>query len=257
MSRTHLPILPTFAAVYRDGRRMVRPLRTVLLCGFLIILALAAAAEFVPQRLWDEELSGTLLGLIQDAIWAFLLTPVVIAVHRFVILGEAAPPYALAIGEPGFRLFFAWLLALKILAGLPIDLLGVLQVYGVSVWASTLFLVVATIVAVAISLRLTILLPAIAVQARGASPAQAAADSKGETLRIFAVMVLVLLPWFIASMVGTMLLGRGVAVTGSPAMMASLVMGAVLLTIVLAFTAVVASHAFMVLAVRVNLAGKR
>src|SRR5690242_239528 len=104
-----MPIIATLIAAYGDCRRLLPPLRMIVVSAFLILLAISVATEFVPRRLWDQTFFGEALGILQDAIWALLLTPVVIAIHRFVILGEVTPNYGLVIGEPGFRLFFLWL----------------------------------------------------------------------------------------------------------------------------------------------------
>jgi len=155
-------------------------LHAVLTSAFLILIAIAAVAEFVPQRLWDQQIAGEALSLIQDAVWVVLLAPVVIAIHRFVILGETTRAYSFPVGKPVFRSFIAWLFALKILAGLPFDLLGLLQAFGLSLGATSLVFAVALIAAAGASLRLTILLPALAVTAPGASAVHALADSKGQ-----------------------------------------------------------------------------
>ncbi len=202
-----LPILPTLAAVYRDWRRLLFPLRTILISALLIVLAIAAVAELVPHRLWDAELSGAALGLVEDAVRAFLLTPIVIAIHRFVVLGEVASGYVLDVGEPAFWRFAGWLLALKVIAGLPYELLGLVQARGFSIWATLLVLVVALIVAIAVSLRLSVLFPAIAVETPGATAPNAFADTKGQALRLLAIFVLALLPWFVAVMAVIVLLG--------------------------------------------------
>jgi hypothetical protein len=247
-----LPILPTVAASYRDWWRMLFALHAVMTSAFLILLAIAAVAEFVPQRLWDQQLAGEALGLIQDALWVVLLAPVVIAIHRFVILGETTRAYSFPVGKPVFRSFLGWLFALKVLAGLPFDLLGLLQTLGLSLGASSLGFAVALIAAAAVSLRLTILLPALAVMAPGASAAHALADTRGQALRILAIFGLALLPWVAATVGGVIALGRGIAVTGSPQMMIGLVMGGVLQTAMLSLTAVIASHAFMALAAQLK-----
>src|SRR5437016_1212313 len=114
--------MPTLVAAYRDWGRLLTAMRAIILSAFLIVLAVSVAAELVPERLSEQQLSGELLGLLQDVVWAFLLTPVVIAIQRFVILGEVAPAYTLHVGEPGFRIYIAWLFALKVFVGLPFDL---------------------------------------------------------------------------------------------------------------------------------------
>jgi hypothetical protein len=78
-------------------------------------------------------------------------------------------------------------LALKVLIGLPFDLLGVLQALDWSPQASMLAVALALIVAVGVSLRLTVLFPALAVEAPGATPSHALADSKGHVLRLLAL----------------------------------------------------------------------
>jgi hypothetical protein len=248
--------MPTLVAAYRDFGRLLIAMRAIILSAFLITLAISVAAEFVPQGLWEQQLFGEALGLVQDAVWAFLLAPVVIAVHRFVILGEITRAYTVPVGEPAFRVFFGWLFALRVFVGLPFDLLGVLQTLNWSLPASTLVFAVALVAAAAVSLRLTILLPALAVEAPGATPLRALADTKGQALRILALFLLALLPWLAVDIGGTLLLGPNVQIPGTPLAIASLVMGGVLQTITLLLTAVIASYAFMALAAQVKRAAE-
>ena len=252
MRQRRLQIMPTLVAAYRNWGRLLTAMRAIILSAFLIILAISVAAELVPQRLWEQPLSGELLGLVQDAIWALLLTPVVIAIHRFVILGEITPAYTLHVGAPGFRIFFAWLFALKIFVELPFDLLGALETLDWSPRASTLAFAVALITAIAVSLRLTILLPALAVEAPGATPSRALADTKGQALRLLLLFLLALLPWVAVDFGIVLLLGPGAQITGTPLAMIFLVISGVLQMIVLSITAVIASCAFMSLAAQVK-----
>jgi hypothetical protein len=127
-----------------------------------------------------------------------------------------------------------------------------LQTLNWSLSAITLAFALALIAAVGVALRLTILLPALAVGAPGATASHAAADTKGHVLRILALFVLALVPWLAAAFGGVLLLGRGAMITGSPLAMLSLVMGGVLQTITLALTVVIASYAFMALAAQVK-----
>lgn len=251
-----LPIMHTLAASYRDWRRALFALRMLAASAFLILVALSAVEEFVPQGLWDQNFTGEVLDLADDAIWALLLTPIVIAVHRFVIQDVVTPGYTLSLGDPVYQRFFVWLFALKVLSGLPFDLLGVMQMFGWPLWASTLGLVAALVAAIGLSLRLMILLPALAVQAPGATVSHALADSKGQALRLSAIVILALIPWVAVSIGDTLLLGRRIGVTGSPQMMIGLLVGGALQTIVLTLSAVIASHAFRSLAAAVNRAPK-
>jgi hypothetical protein len=252
MKQRRLPIMPILVAAYRDLGRLLTEMRALMLSAFLILLASSVAEVLIPQRLSDQLLAGEALALAQNAVEAFLLTPIVIAIHRFVILGKITSTYTVPVGEPVFGIFFAWLLALKVLVGLPVDLLGVLQSLNWSLPASTLAFALALIAAVGLALRLAILLPALAVEAPGATPSHALADSKDYGLRILALFCLAQAPWIAAAFGGVLLLGRGATVTGSPLGMLSLLMGGFLQTGMLALTAVIASHAFLALAAQVK-----
>src|SRR5262249_37495607 len=241
VKKRRLPIVPTLVAAYRDCRRLLFPLRTIVISAFLILLAISVAAELVPQRFWDQKLSGEALGLLQDAVWALLLTPIVIAIHRFVILGEVTPNYNFDIGEPAFRLFFIWLFGLKVFSGLPFTLLGVLQALGFSPLATAIPFAVALVVVTTVLLRLTILFPAIAVEAPGATARHAFIDTKGQALRILAIFLLALIPWISAVIVIVMLLGPGVFATGSAKAMVSLVVGGIAQSAIVCLSTVIAS----------------
>src|SRR5262245_1932820 len=252
MEKRRLPIVPTLMAAYRDFRRLLFPLRTIVISAFLILFAISVAAEFVPQRFWDQNFSGEALGLVQDSVWALLLTPIVIAIHRFVILGEVTPNYGLDIGEPAFRPFFIWLFGLRVFSGLPFTLLGALQALEFSPLATAILCAVALIVVTAVLLRLTILFPAVAVEAPGATATHAFIDTKGQVLRILAIFLLALIPWISAIIAIVIVLGPGALVTGSARGMVSLVVGAIAQSAIVCLSTVIASHVFMFLATKVK-----
>jgi hypothetical protein len=256
MKPHRLPIFPTLVAVYRDWGRTLKTMRAIHLSAILIITAISVGADFVPQRLWQQELYGLVLGTIQAAIWALLLAPFIIALHRFVILGEITPIYTLPIFEPSFLSFFGWLFTLKILLGLPFDVLGATQALNWSVRASALVFAVALVAVAFLSLRLSILLPARAVEAPGATPSRALADTNGEALRILALFLLAMLPWLAAIFCGVFLLGPGAGVIGTPRAMISLVFGGIMQTITLGIATVMASYIFMALAAQVKRTAK-
>lgn len=251
-----LPVIPTLVAAYRDWGRIAIAMRPITLSAVLILIAISVGEEFVPRWLWQRELPGFALGIVQNAIWAFLLAPFIIALHRFVILGETMPAYMLPVGEPGFRIFFGWLFALKVFITLPIDLLGALQAFHWSLRATAIIFVVAVVTAVFMALRLSILVPACAVGAPGATPSRALADTSGAALRLFALFFLALVPWLIADFGFVYLLGPGARIIGTPLAMISLVMGGILQTITLSLTTVIASYAFMALSARVKQAAE-
>jgi len=107
-----------------------------------------------------------------------------------------------------------------------------------------------------VSLRLTILLPALAVEAPGATPSHALVDTKGHALRILSLFLLALLPWVAVDIGSVLLLGPSAQITGTPLAMIFLVMGGVLQMIMLSITAVITSYAFMSLAAQVRRAAE-
>lgn len=250
MIEAQLPIGRTFLASYRDWRRLLVVQRVIVLCGLLIIVAISALAELVPHTLWEQNLAGSIFDLLDDAVWALLLTPVVIAVHRFVIQDIITSGYALPLGDPAYRRFIVWLFALKVLAGLPLTLLGAMQMLDWPLLVSTAGF------AVVLALRLTILLPAIAVQAQGAVPALALTDTRDQALRIFALFVFGLAPWAILDIAVVLVLGRGVDIVGSPRAMIDLLATGITQTITLTLSVTIASHVFLALGNAVKRAPK-
>ena len=247
-----LPIWPTLSASYREWRRMLPALGPLVINAFLIVLAIAVLDQFIPARRADQQLLGTAITLIEAAMRAFLLTPILIAVHRFIILDEITKTYAVPLGEPRFRRFFAWLFAFEVLANFPLDLLGALQSLNVTFAASTIGFIAALVVTVALMVRLSILPPAIAVEAPGARLASALEDTKGSALRIFAIFFLVIIPWLAVDLAVVALIGRTIAVTGSVAGMIELVFGGILQTALLTLMAVIASLLFIALGAHVR-----
>jgi hypothetical protein len=245
--RQRLPVVATVAAAYREWWRACSALRTLVFSAFVILLAVAAVSDFIPQRFWDQGLLGEVLSLAQQAIRSVLLAPILVGIHRFVILDETAKGYAFPAGEPIFWTFVAWLFGLDVLTGLPLDLLGLMQALNVPVWTSTFIFVVLLAVAVILALRLSILLPAIAVDAPGIKPALALADTRGYALRMLAITVLAAIPWLAVSAIGTWLIGRRIDVVGSFPAMISLLMTSALQTISVSLMAVIVSLIFVAL----------
>jgi len=242
-----LPIWLTLGAGYREWLRMLPALRRLVVNAFLIVLAISVLDQFIPASLEEQEPFGTAISLAEAAVRAFLLAPILIAIHRFIILDEITETYAVPIGEPAFRRFFGWLFAFEVLAGLPFDFLSALQGLNATLAATTGWFVGALVVTIAIMVRLSILPPAIAVEAPGARPAAALEDTKGWALRIFAIFCVAVIPWLAVDLAVTALIGRGIAVTGSIPGMIGLVFGAILQTVLLTLIAVIASLLFIAL----------
>jgi hypothetical protein len=120
-------------------------------------------------------------------------------------------------------------------------------------WPQCLFFaVVGLIVVLTVSLRLTILYPAIAVDARGATASNALADTKGHVFSIFMIFLLALLPLAAIAIVVTLMLGPGVRDAGTPVAIAQLVTSAIIQTITIPLCVAIASRIFQALADRVS-----
>jgi len=127
-------------------------------------------------------------------VQSFFLTPVLIAIHRFILIEEVRPVYYVAYQTVRFQRFFAWSVALMALTSAASLIGELLALVGLASWVTGVIHVVLFLVTLFISLRLTILFPAIAVDARGADPAKAFADTKGHAFGIFLIGLVAILP---------------------------------------------------------------
>ncbi len=183
---------------YTDGYRAVATMPSLAVIAILISVAygivdfafdLAAGAKVDP-------ISGfELLKFVTSLAWNFLITPFCIAVHRFIILGEVTPRYVIAPRQPRFWYFFGWTVLLSLIY-LPIFLIPASWSRSAPVLAliSVTIVLVCAFVAVFLTLCLTILFPAIAVDAPGASWQSALADTKGNMWRMFFIFLVAMLP---------------------------------------------------------------
>jgi cytochrome bd-type quinol oxidase subunit 2 len=120
-----------------------------------------------------------------------------IAVHRFVILGEVTTSYVLEPNQRVFRAFFGWLLALSVIG------LFAVMLFAPNALPASLSLAIVLIVMVlmiVVTLRLSILFPAIAVETPGATARNAWADSKQHTFSIFLIFLLAIVPLVIGAL---------------------------------------------------------
>jgi hypothetical protein len=246
-----ISILHAVAVAYRDVSRALRAMSVLFVCALLIILAIKVAQDFVSRHLWGG-LLGLFLALVVGAVQSFCLTPFMIAIHRFIIVEEVTPRYALDPREVRFMSFFGWLFALSAAGSLAFSLQEMLSAIGVSVIPTIALTTMVLVVLLVVSLRLVILSPAIAVDARGAKASNALADSKGHVFNLFAIFLLALLPWAVVAIVVTLILGPGVRSAGTPVAIVQLAVGTGITTITTALCVAIASRAFQALAGRLS-----
>jgi hypothetical protein len=167
----------------------------------------AAAREKMPNLFWiaigilialgilNQLIGGYLLivgGIVFSIAQALALTPLAIAVHRFILLGEARDSYDFAPGDPRFQKFFVFTIALELLGALPYII--ALPLVFIAPFLYSLVVLVLAIVAAIVAVRNVMLFPSIAVDSAGADWRNAMADSKGHSWRIFFVLLCTVLP---------------------------------------------------------------
>ena len=245
-----LPVIATAGAAYRDVVRALRAMPMLFAAGLLIVLAVGVAQDMIPRRIWDTSGLGTLLDFGASVIEGFCLTPVLIAVHRFIILDEATSGYAPDPSEPGYMRFFGWLVAVSAISALVFLLPDGLAMLGTSPFLTSALFFLALAAFLLAGMRLSILFPAIAVQAPGARLAEAIADTRGRFVRIVAAFLLVVVPCAAASVLITVILGRGVMRTGSSLAIFHTVVGSAIHIILLWLCAALASRIFQAIGVQ-------
>jgi hypothetical protein len=139
-------------------------------------------------------LFGFLIGLIYAVAQSFLLTPLAIAVHRYLLLGETSDAYRLDPQDARFKKFFTFLAGLAVVMFVP-RLIGELlsSPFGPSVLGRLVGFVLSIIAAVVL-VRNVILFPAVAVDAPSADWRNAMADTQGHSWRVFFILFCAILP---------------------------------------------------------------
>ena len=191
------------ALAWCDTGHVLRKLPVLTFVALLIALAFELVVIYIPNAVWTHVpvillFAGWLAGR------PFLLTPYLIAVHRFIILGETTAIYRLVPTDKRFQRYFAWSLvpaAMIPTTGRLIHLIS-LDMSLASI-ISTIAAVVALAVMAVVAARIITLFPAVAVDAPGASWRRAIADTKGNTWRVFSTLLLAILSLAIAGITVT------------------------------------------------------
>jgi hypothetical protein len=181
---------------WRDAFSAVAKMPVLFGIAVVAVIALnILSLPFIPRRL--DEIHGPgiqFLGFVVELAQGFLLTPVAIAVHRFVLLGEIAGGYRLNPADPRFQRFFIFTVVVQVLMAVP-GVFGTIDFGSGWVTALVRFIgVMLFIVAAVVSLRTLILFPAIAVDAPAAAWNNALSDTKGHSWRVFFIVVVMGLP---------------------------------------------------------------
>jgi len=119
---------------------------------------------------------------------SLLLAPIAIAVHRFILLGEAPGTYRFDWAVPRFRRFVAYACLLDLAWSLPVGLMAALQL--VSTPLSVLAGLLGFLATAILSVRLALLFPAVAIDAPDAGWQGALALSRDRGWTIFLALLL-------------------------------------------------------------------
>jgi hypothetical protein len=188
-------------AAWIDLYRVVRNLPRVWSVALAINIGLSVAALALGGNARDS-IGGWVVSLLITVANSFLLTPYIIAVHRLIVLDEVAPSYVLRPSEPRFQKFFGWSLVLwacrlglvAVFAVLSAFLLPILAPKGGYVPALMILTTAFVFLFCWAMVRLSILFPAIAVDAAGANWRNVIADTRGYAWRIFLIGLVASLP---------------------------------------------------------------
>jgi hypothetical protein len=189
-----LRVLRVVGTAYGDLGRVLRAMPSLVAIALAIVVARAVPAAFLAQ---PTDLLGHVIDFGLEAAQDFLLTPFFLAVHRYIILDEVAGGYVLDWRDQRFVRFFVWSLAFTAASAVMVAAQDFILA-GPFVIAIVLDIALFIVLAYA-ALRLTILFPAIAVDAGGATASNAVADTQGNVLRILLIFTLAYLPFLVLS----------------------------------------------------------
>lgn len=187
-STSDIPIIETAIQAWRDAAAAREKMPMLFWTAIAILIALSILHMLLGG--WGS--FAFVVGVIFAVAQALALTPLAIAVHRFILLGEAQDRYDFAPGDPRFQKFFLFTIALEVLGAVP-QIIAFLSAL-VAPFLAPIVLLILGIAAAIVGVRTAILFPSIAVDAPGADWRNAMADAKGHSWRIFLVLFCVALP---------------------------------------------------------------
>jgi hypothetical protein len=205
MANTKPPVIQTAVIAWGDAFRAIGAMPVVAGIGFVLVLATSLASfAIVPNPSAIVGSPGSplirwipLIQLGSTIVQAVLLTPLAIAVHRFVLLGERTNRYPLDPGSSRYLRFVGFAILVNILWLIPSTIQSlILGAQNNPALAGGLAIVVLVllITVIIIVVRRAILFPAIAIDAPGATWSKARLDTKGSSWRVAVIFLLTALP---------------------------------------------------------------
>jgi len=186
----HMPgVLDAVKRAYLDLRDVYERLTKLVIMALVLSLAVTAIGFFLSGL--GFALFSQLVRLVVHIAFGFVIAPYLIAVHRFIILGEVTAQYDLVPGDPRFQRFFGWIVVFSLLSAAPAVLSSIVPLPGFLRSVLALALAIAVLI---VTLRLIIVLPAVAVDSERVTWQNAMADTAGYAGRIFLIGLAAALP---------------------------------------------------------------
>ena len=112
-------LLAMFVAAYWDVGRVLRAhWRLALLTVFIVFVAFLARAH-LPRATNGHFMNQVMLRHTIDVVAVALIVPFLLAVLRFILLGEVKDRYAFEPDRPRFQSFTGWLVVFMLAASIP------------------------------------------------------------------------------------------------------------------------------------------
>ena len=200
MAEKKPPVIKTAAIAWRDAFRAIEVMPAVAGIASVLYHVMSLAISAINAN--PYALVGSpwfpIISIGASIVQAVLLSPLAIAVHRFVLLGEEANRYPLEPKSGRYLRFVGFAILVKILWLIPNTIESLIPAArdnnpalatGLKFLA---FVLVITVVIVVV--RRAILFPAIAIDAPGATWSKARLDTKGSSWRVAFIFILTALP---------------------------------------------------------------
>jgi len=192
---TDVPIIDTAIQGWRDAVAAREKMPTLFWVAIAVMIGLGLLHFLSGVWIFLPLLSGVVFSIARG----LALTPLAIAVHRFVLLGEVRDDYDFAPSDPRFQKFFMYVVALQILAVIPAIIAFLFAfVLPALFWIVHLVLLIGVAV---VAVRTMILFPSIAVDSTGAEWRNAMADTEGRAWSVFLVLVCAIVPASVVAIV--------------------------------------------------------
>jgi len=192
----HVDVLDAVKRAYLDLRDVYEHLSGLMTIALILAFAISAIGFFLSGL--GFSLFGQLIRLAVHIGFGFVTAPYLIAVQRFILLGRVTRRYDLEVGDPRLQRFFGWTVVFALLSAAPAILSSILPLPG---FLRGILALALAIVAAMVTVRLIIILPAVALDSDRATWRNAMSDTAGYGARIFLICLAAGLPVGLAAAV--------------------------------------------------------